>query len=182
MRQSTFPGELQGASPERVFLLNLILAILRAPLKRMAELLGLEARPAERSPSRADEEPSGTEDEPSPDHPARPPEAAPTPLRARPGRSPAPPPPERARIKEVDEEPVLTAEFAEEGAEYGAGAEVHVDEPWEGYRDMKVAEVTSRLASASPTELAAVQLFESSHRKRRSVLDAAERRLRSQQV
>ena len=73
---------------------------------------------------------------------------------------------------------MLTAEFAEEGAEDGAGAEVHVDEPWDGYGDMKVPEVTARLASATPAELAAVQLYESSHRKRSSVLRDVERRIR----
>ena len=77
---------------------------------------------------------------------------------------------------------MLAAEFAEEGAEDGAGPEVHVAEPWKGYGDMKVGEVTDRLASATPTELAAVQLYEGSHRKRRTVLRDVEHRLRTQQV
>jgi hypothetical protein len=157
-----------------MFLLNLILALLRAPLKRLGELFGLEAGPAQEEP--AQEAPPPEREQP-----------VPAPLQARgrrrrPERREPEPPPEPAPPEHVDEEPVLTAEFAEEGAEDGAGAEVHVDEPWEGYAEMKVSEVTARLASASNTELAAVQLYESSHRKRSSVLRDVEERLRTQQV
>ena len=156
-----------------MFLLNLIIALLRAPLKRLGELFGLEGRPAQEET--AEETPPPRREPP-----------VPTPLQARgrrrspERREPVPPPP--APAEHVDEEPVLTAEFAEEGAEDGAGAEVHVDEPWEGYGEMKVPEVTTRLASASNIELAAVQLYESSHRRRSSVLRDVEKRLRTQQV
>ncbi len=88
--------------------------------------------------------------------------------------SPPPPP----RVKEVDEEPVLTAEFAEEGAEDGAGAEVRVDEPWEGYARMRVPDVRDRLTGATTAELAAVQLYELAHRKRSSVLQAVDEQMR----
>ena len=157
-----------------MFLLNLIIALLRAPLKRLGELFGLEAGPAREEPA---EETRSPRREPP----------VPTPLRARgrrrrPERREPAPPPTPAPAEHVDEETVLTAEFAEEGAEDGAGAEVRVDEPWEGYGDMKVPEVTARLASASNIELAAVQLYESSHRKRSSVLRDVEKRLRTQQV
>ena len=54
---------------------------------------------------------------------------------------------------------MLTAEFAEEGAEDGAGAEVHVDEPWEGYSQMRVNEIKERLAGATLAEAAAVELL-----------------------
>jgi hypothetical protein len=80
----------------------------------------------------------------------------------------------------VDEEPVLVAEAAETGAEDGAGAELHVEPPWDGYERMSAADIRDRLAAASATEAAAVELYESTHRSRRSVLDAAERMLRSQ--
>jgi hypothetical protein len=79
----------------------------------------------------------------------------------------------------IDEEPVLVAEAAEEGAEDGAGAELHVDPPWDGYDQMTAGDIRDRLTVASATEAAAVELYESSSRKRRSVLDAAERVLRS---
>jgi hypothetical protein len=77
----------------------------------------------------------------------------------------------------VDEEPVLGAEEAEAGAEEGAGAEVHVDEPWEGYATMTAADVRARLADADPEVAAAVQLYEAAHKDRSSVIEAAARRL-----
>ena len=79
----------------------------------------------------------------------------------------------------VSEEPALVEELAEPGAEDGAGAEVHVVEPWEGYAGMNAREIVSRLAGASPAELAAIQLYESSHRKRQTILNAVQRELRS---
>jgi hypothetical protein len=78
----------------------------------------------------------------------------------------------------VDEEVVLVAEVAEEGAEEGAGPEVHIDQPWEGYDRMAAVEVCDRLTAATAELAAAVELYESTHRSRRSVLDAAERALR----
>ena len=76
------------------------------------------------------------------------------------------------------DEPELVAEFAEEGAEEGAGAEIEIQEPWDGYSGMTAAQIRKRLGGAGPEELAAVQLYEAAHRNRRSVLEAAERRLR----
>jgi hypothetical protein len=78
----------------------------------------------------------------------------------------------------VDEEPVLVAEVAEEGAEDGAGAELHVEPPWDGYDRMTAADIRDRLAAATPAEAAAVELYESTGKTRRSVLDAAQRALR----
>jgi hypothetical protein len=78
----------------------------------------------------------------------------------------------------VDEEPVLVAESAEEGAEEGAGPELHVDPPWDGYDRMTAADIRDRLSAASATEAAAVELYEATHKGRRTVLDAAERALR----
>lgn len=79
----------------------------------------------------------------------------------------------------VSEEPELVEEFAEPGAEDGAGAEIHIREPWEGYRHMNARQVTARLSNASPSELAAVQLYESSTRGRQTILSAVTRQLRS---
>ena len=75
----------------------------------------------------------------------------------------------------VSEEPELVEEFAEPGAELGAGAELHVQEPWSGYKEMNARQVIARLAEASRAELAAVQLYESRHRSRRTILTAVER-------
>ena len=90
----------------------------------------------------------------------------PPPAEARNGRAPRPvdveppaPPPAPVRDSppavpdelipdHVDEEVVLVAAVAEEGAEDGAGAELHVDEPWDAYDEMTAAEIRDRLAAA----------------------------------
>jgi hypothetical protein len=79
----------------------------------------------------------------------------------------------------VDEEVVLVAETAEEGAEDGAGAELHVDPPWDGYDAMTAPEIRDRLAAADAVVAAAVDLYETTHKSRRTVLEAAERALKS---
>src|SRR3954454_4614952 len=68
--------------------------------------------------------------------------------------------------------------FADPGAEDGAGASVHIQEPWRGYGRMTANDIVARLTSASREELAAVALYERAHRDRRTVLAAAERELR----
>jgi hypothetical protein len=77
----------------------------------------------------------------------------------------------------VDEETVLVAEVAEEGAEDGAGAELTVEAPWDGYDRMTAADIRDRLAAATAVEAAAVELYESTHKNRRTVMDAAARTL-----
>lgn len=96
--------------------------------------------------------------------------AEPAPIRATEPRPAAP--------AHVSEESELVEAFAEPGAEDGAGAEVHIREPWDGYRQMNAREVTARLADASAAELAAVQLYESSTRGRQTILSAVARQLR----
>ena len=115
----------------------------------------------------------------APDLPARPAPSAPP--------SPAPviertPPPvaEAVEPAHVSEEPELVAEVAEPGAEEGAGASVTVDEPWEGYALLKAKDVVDRLTRAGSAELAAIQLYESSHKQRETVLSAVTRELRRQ--
>ena len=78
----------------------------------------------------------------------------------------------------VDEEVVLVAAVAEEGAEDGAGPELHVDPPWDGYERMTAVEIRDRLAAADGAVAAAVSLYEATHKSRRTVLDAAERALK----
>lgn len=78
----------------------------------------------------------------------------------------------------VSEEPELVEEFAEPGAEEGAGAEIHVDPPWDGYDQMGVKQVLARFSTADAAELAAVQLYESSHRRRQTILNAVQREMR----
>jgi len=87
---------------------------------------------------------------------------------------PAPASPEPAR---VDRGAAVVAEYADAGAADGAGAEVRVDEPWDGYSRLTARDVIAQLATASPATLAVVRLYESSHRKRRTVLADVDRRL-----
>ncbi|HYJ00460.1 MAG TPA: hypothetical protein VEX36_12395 [Thermoleophilaceae bacterium] len=86
-----------------------------------------------------------------------------------------PPPP---GAKQVDDDPVPVAEFGGEGAETAAGAQIHIDEPWDGYDGMTAAQIQKRLTKANRAVVAAVSLYEGSGRGRRSVLGAADRRLR----
>ena len=80
----------------------------------------------------------------------------------------------------MSEEPVLVEEVAEPGAEDGAGAELHIREPWEGYRDMSAREIGARLVGASVAELGAVELYERSNRSRQTILAAVARQMKSQ--
>jgi hypothetical protein len=78
----------------------------------------------------------------------------------------------------VDEELVLVAEVAEEGAEDGAGPELTVEAPWDGYERMTATDIRDRLSAATAVEAAAVELYESTHKNRRTVMDAAASALR----
>ena len=78
--------------------------------------------------------------------------------------------------KTLDDEPELIEELAEPGAEVGAGAEVEVDEPWEGYAEMNAEAVLARIREAGVAELALVELYERANKRRKTVLAAAERR------
>lgn len=99
-------------------------------------------------------------------------------------REPAPPPAATAPPppQHVSSEPTLVEEVADPGAEDGAGAQVRVDAPWEGYDRLAAKEVIDRLSSADAAELAAVELYELSGRQRKSVLEAVQRELRRAQT
>jgi hypothetical protein len=72
----------------------------------------------------------------------------------------------------VEAEVELVAESHDVEAAEAPGPTIHVDEPWEGYRRMKVVEITAQLEGQPAEVLAAVELYEQTHRKRRGVLDA----------
>jgi len=99
------------------------------------------------------------------------PEAVPAPA-----ATPEPAPEQAPEPVHVSEEPELIVEVADRGAEDGAGAEVHVDEPWEGYDRMTAADIKDRLRTQDKTVAAAVSLYEASRKGRSSVLEAAARR------
>ena len=90
-------------------------------------------------------------------------------------RDPEPPlvEPEPVEPVHVSEEPVLVAEVAEAGAEDGAGAELNIEEPWEGYSTMSASEIRSRLRGADAATMAAVSLYEAANKGRSTVLRAA---------
>ena len=109
-----------------------------------------------------------------------PPPRRPRPTRrpaARPQRAPSPPPSVPSPTP-TPEAPALVHEAADPGAADGAGAQVRVAEPWEGYDRLAAKDVIGRLSAATSAELAAVELYEAGKRRRRTVLAAAERRLR----
>ena len=110
--------------------------------------------------------------------------AAPAPAAARAGRTRAVPRPASpaatpaapgADAGHVDREAVLVAESADEQAADGAGAEVHVAEPWPGYGEMTAADIIDRLAAADAGMLAVVRLYEGLHRNRVTVLRETDR-------
>ena len=81
--------------------------------------------------------------------------------------------PEPPEPPHVSEEPVLVAELAETGVEDGAGPELRIDEPWEGYSSMTATEIRRRLRQADAATVAAVRLYEAAHKGRSTVLQAA---------
>ena len=83
-----------------------------------------------------------------------------------------PAPPDDDLVGHIEPEVELVAESADAEAPDPPGPELHVDEPWEGYRRMKVAEIAARLEGQSPEVLAAVELYETTHRNRPGVLEA----------
>jgi hypothetical protein len=118
---------------------------------------------------------------PPPSAPRR--EAATPPGRAHPIPEPAvratpqPPAPEPPPPDHVDREAVVVAEFADAGAEDGAGAQISVDEPWDGYGQLGARDIVAQLATADAATLAVVRLYEASHRGRRTVLAETDRQL-----
>jgi hypothetical protein len=78
----------------------------------------------------------------------------------------------------VDEQAVLVSESADPGAQDGAGASVHVREPWSGYRTMRAPEIVDRLPALPDEVLSLVLLYETKPgRARHTVLRAAQREL-----
>lgn len=85
--------------------------------------------------------------------------------------------PEAGADAHVSREAVLVAESADEGAGDGAGAQIRIGEPWEGYGELTVKQVNERLATAGPELLAVARLYEAANRNRVTVLKEIDRRL-----
>jgi len=161
--------------------------------QRVLRLLGLAGAPAERAsnpPQRVagPAERAGRPAEPAggPAGPGTRNDAGTATASAVPGDPPPAPvaippvaiPPVATEPAHVSESLELVAEVAEPGAEDGAGAQVRIAEPWEGYRRMAAADIIGHLASASREELATVELYELAGRRRKSVVAAAQRALK----
>jgi hypothetical protein len=136
-------------------------------------------------PAQGTEGPAQRPERPAPDEPSPPPAAPePPPAAASAPAAPEPPPatasaPAPPPARHVSAEVELVGEVADPGAEDGAGAEVRVDEPWPGYGSMSAEDVIDRITAASGAELAAIGLYERSHRGRQTVLDAVQKALNS---
>ena len=78
----------------------------------------------------------------------------------------------------VEEE--LVEQVAERGAETTPGPEIQIDEPWEGYARMKVAEIRARLATEPPAVAGMVEIYERANKARKQVIDASEKAQRGQ--
>ena len=84
---------------------------------------------------------------------------------------------EEAAAKTIDDSDEVVAEFAEPGAEDGAGAQLTLEEPWDGYDAANADEITARIADSDAAQLALIELYEQTHKGRKTVLEAAGRRL-----
>jgi hypothetical protein len=98
--------------------------------------------------------------------PVPPPEPEPLPDAVEDLDLPAPEPTrgDAARVRQEQREAETTPE--------SPGAEIRVDEPWEGYRAMTAPDVIDRLRIADDATKAVVRLFEATHRKRKTVIAA----------
>jgi hypothetical protein len=76
----------------------------------------------------------------------------------------------RAEQRESAEATDVTLAETEGGAT--PGATLRVDEPWDGYGSMKAGDIVTRLKSSDAATKAVVRLYEQTHKKRKSILDA----------
>jgi hypothetical protein len=97
------------------------------------------------------------------EEPPPPPPAPPTPPEAVP---PEPTPGEAARERASRREAETTSD--------SPGPQIRIDEPWAGYRKQPAGEIVQRLNGSDEATKAVVRLYESGHRKRKSILAATE--------
>ena len=84
-----------------------------------------------------------------------------------PRRAPTPAPPVDAEVA-IDEP----------GGANGAGASIRIGAPFDGYDGLRATEVIARLPGCDAVTLGAIELDESTHRRRRTVLDGVARQTR----
>jgi hypothetical protein len=66
-------------------------------------------------------------------------------------------------------------ELVESEGSASPGGDLRVAEPWPGYAKLRAAEIVDRLSGADAATRAVVKLYETTHRNRRSVVEAATR-------
>lgn len=85
---------------------------------------------------------------------------------------------EAADAKTIDDVDEVVAEFADPGAQDGAGAQIDLGEPWEDYDSGTAEVVIARITDSDAAQLAVLELYEQNHKARKTVLEAASRRLK----
>ena len=133
------------------------------------------APPPPRPPEPDTPQPAGEQPQAATVAAAPPPPAPATPAPPRPVA--VPDEPDGPEPDHVDREAVVVAESADAGAADGAGAQIRIDEPWDGYSRLNAKDVVAQLATADAATLAVVRLYETVNRKRRTVLAEIDRRL-----
>lgn len=149
-----------------------------APPSQPSEAAGTAQEPRRSRESRVNGHAVAPPAPPTPPTPPAPP-APPAPITPPDEQPDTPLTHEQEVVKTLEDEDQLVAEFAEPGAEDGAGAQLAVEEPWEGYAQMNAGTIVSRIDQAGPAELALVELYEQTHKKRQTVITAATKRLRA---
>jgi hypothetical protein len=107
-----------------------------------------------------------------PQREAGPPAPEPAPVNRPPRDAPDQPPADH-----VDREAVLVAESHDPDAARPVGAQITVDEPWDGYDDLSPEQVVAEVEQADAGTAAVVRLYERLHRADAGVLEAIDQRL-----
>jgi hypothetical protein len=98
----------------------------------------------------------------------RPPRTTPARSRTEPSRAEV----DRRRAEQREETTTPETRLAETEGSAAPTATIRVDEPWDGYGRMKAPDIVDRVGSADQATKAVVRLYEQTHRKRKSILDA----------
>ena len=78
----------------------------------------------------------------------------------------------RIRAQEREDEANADEDAAMSLGTATPGATLRVDAPWEGYEKMRAPDIVTRLKASDDTVKAIVRLYEGTHKKRKSILDA----------
>lgn len=100
----------------------------------------------------------------------RPTDAAPP--RARPRRATTPKRSQIDRRRAAERAVDPATEAVETEGSAAPGANLRVDEPWPNYGKMKAPDIVDRLRTSDEATKAVVRLYEQTHKKRKSILDA----------